>query len=164
MIKKDDLFPIYAYILSGWKSLKNFIGPAFVQVASEMGEKIYEYLKDAEVISDEACRNVNDAINVVLNACERCKIPVNKISVEKISENAVKFIFYEKALEIPYIDVLKKDDAWTYLPLPMLAMLFALLKNISGTELRPSRFSADYKENRWIYMFTFFGTIKGLLK
>ncbi len=37
--REEDLFPIYAYILSGWKSLKNFIGPAFVQVASEMGEK-----------------------------------------------------------------------------------------------------------------------------
>nr|MDO8045170.1 hypothetical protein [Candidatus Baldrarchaeota archaeon] len=74
--KEENLFPIYAYILSGWKSLKNFIGPAFVQVASEMGEKMYEYLKTAKVISDEPCKTINDAINVVLTACKRCKIPV----------------------------------------------------------------------------------------
>jgi len=162
--KEENLFPIYAYILSGWKSLKNFIGPAFVQVASEMGEKMYEYLKTAKVISDEPCKTINDAINVVLTACKRCKIPVDNIFIEKTSENTITFVFHEKTSEIPHIDAFKKDGAWTYLPLPMLAMLFAVLKNVSNTKLKPTRFSAEYKENQWIYTFTFSGTVEGFLK
>ena len=126
--------------------LKKFIGPSFVQVASEMGEKMYEYLKTAKVISDELCKTINDAINVVLTACKRCKIPVDNISIEKTSENTIQFIFREKEMKISHIDIFKKNDAWTYLPLPMLAMLFAVLKNISKTKPKPTRFSAEYKE------------------
>jgi len=43
-------------------------------------------------------------------------------------------------------------------------MLFAVLKNVSNTKLKPTRFSAEYKENQWIYTFTFSGTVEGFLK
>jgi len=159
----ERLFSIYAYILSGWRSIKNFIGPAFVQVASEMGEKMYEYLKIPKVISDEPCKTIDDAINVVLTACKKCEIPIDDISIEKASEKVVKFIFHEKPSQIPHVDVFKADSAWTYLPLPMLAMLFAIIKE-TIVKLKPIRFSAEYKENQWIYSITFSENVQNLFK
>ena len=151
---------LYAYILAGWRTLKDFVGPVVVSLMRDMGKHLYNYLIEVEVIQ-EICRikSLNELGMYVLNICKVCRFPVSRINIS-FEENILIVKFFEDTENCTFCSKLHIDETWNLLPLPMFSLIYYVFYLITMDKQNPCKFTYAYENNTWIYKLIFPKKIK----
>ncbi|MCD6484524.1 MAG: hypothetical protein J7L47_05370 [Candidatus Odinarchaeota archaeon] len=146
---------LHAYILSGWKTLRKFIGPAVVTVMRDMGMHLYEYLLKAEIVMYPCnVQSLEDLGKYVLDICKACGIPVKYIHI-KVQDKSLSVCFHEDVENCKFCCKLNSDEVWPLLPLPMFSFVYFIVYQLLAEKQEPYRFTYTYENNKWEYTLIF---------
>ena len=146
---------LHAYILSGWKTLKKFVGPTVVAVMRDMGKYLYEYLLKAKIIVHPCnVHSLEELSRYVLNICNTCRIPIKHMSIQ-IQDKELSAIFYEDTENCTFCSELNNDEVWPLLPLPMFSFVYFIIYQLFNEKQEPCKFIFSYENAVWKYSLIF---------
>lgn len=145
---------LLVYILAGWKALKDFVGPTAATLMRNMGEYLYQFLIQVKIVNTFNFRNLEDLRVGALQLCKLFRFPVKDFRI--FFENSkIKVQLFEDLNDCNACKVLREDDAWVLIPVPLISLVYFILTKKAKNKLRPIRYNFGYKDGIWTYIFEF---------